>query len=510
MRNHLKFIHHKSDLEEKKKTSLQTSMVDFQKKKVQLGDKKYQQLNRALALACATDLRPLSMAMGKGFRYFCQLLNPDYKVPCSTTVSKNLLLLYEEQKADIISLITNSDVAMTTDLWTSIGARSYITVTGHFITAEWQYRSIVLATRPMDERHTGIHVADTLQAIQQEFEIRKLVGLSTDNAAYMKVAGSHLGTIHINCFAHGLQLAVQDGLKIASIKKALGGARSLVAHFSRSSLSTIELEHKQKLENPDKKPKALIQSVSTRWNSEYAMSARLLDLRVPVISVLFDSKITNQKNRSILDLSDASWAVLEDICPVLKPFASATEGLTCESSPTLSQVNIMLYTLVNSACKPLPDDRPAAKNLKSTVKKALLSRFDLNADGMPKDVTCPSMVAALLDPRYKSLKMLAFSDQQREELIEYVSALLPKPGDDESAVKEEPAEAEAACGNILDCLKGDIEIDLTASSSSNEIQQYLAEPVRLSDPLEWWRINENRYYYIAISQVRYFTITIYN
>ena len=56
-----------------------------------------------------------------------------------------LVRIYEEQKADTTELISCVDVSINTDLWTSVGSslRSYFTVTAHFITNSWDYKSIL-------------------------------------------------------------------------------------------------------------------------------------------------------------------------------------------------------------------------------------------------------------------------------------------------------------------------------------------------------------------------------
>ena len=160
------------------------------------------------------------MVEGRGFRAFCHLLNPRYQVPCRKTITSNLLLLYEEEKKATIELIRGSDISITTDCWTSLGQVGYITVTGHFITDNWDYKSIVLATRPLSKHHTGENIASTITEIQNEFSV-KVFGICTDNASNMRLAGKHLGLIHWFCFSHGLKLALQAALKIEPIRKLL-------------------------------------------------------------------------------------------------------------------------------------------------------------------------------------------------------------------------------------------------------------------------------------------------
>ena len=489
MRTHLQSVHGKSNLDDGSQAKRQQSLISFNKSKAQLGKDQYNKLNRALALAIALDMRPISMVYGRGFRYFCHLLNPAYHVPCPTTIKSTITFLYEEAKQELIELLTGCHVAITTDLWTSIGARGYITVTAHFI-LEWKYMTKVIATRPVDEKHTAANIVKTLEAIQTEFKILNYTGMCTDNAANMKLAGSMMGITHHMCFSHTLQRALQAGLKHDPVRKALKGASNLVSHFNHSSLATTKLKEIQQPNLKEgEKPKSLIQSVCTRWNSEYQMAARLLELRIPVFQVLMDETVTKQRQRQSLDLNDKAWKILEDLVPVLKPFAAATEALTSENSPTLSQVFVLLKNLVMMACKVTDDENTSLKKVKAIIKKELTSRFDLDDAGGPKNMHSPGMIATFLDPRYKALKFL--SDQQRGDLTDYITELA-EGYTISNTIQEEAVKLED--DSILACLAGDIEIDITTSSINVqvEIQHYLAEPVRVPNPLDWWRMNESR------------------
>ena len=107
------------------------------------------------------------------------------------------------------------------------------------------------------------------------------------------------------------------------------------------------------------------------------------------------------------------------------------------------------------------------------------------------------MVAMFLDPRYKNLRML--TQQQRDEVMDYVADLIPEEtvaepptNQDETQSIQIKQEVQDKC--LFDCLLGDVEIDLTKPTAAlDECKQYLSEPVRISDPLKWWSVYENKY-----------------
>ena len=165
--------------------------------------------------------------------------------------------------------------------------QGYITLTAHFLTHDWKLHSNVLATRVVEERHTGSNIAAEVNRLTREFEINAVVEIATDNASIMGILCRDLNVFQVTCFAHNLQLAIFDGLKISQISKTLGAARKLVSHFSHSLMSTKAWSDRKT--SPKLK---LIQDVETRWNSSYYMMEHLLKLRVPIYGVIFDDTVT--------------------------------------------------------------------------------------------------------------------------------------------------------------------------------------------------------------------------
>ena len=415
MKNHLK-KHKGVSLESGlKQTSIALHLFNASKKK--MSSERYNNITRSLALCCATDLRPLSLVAGKGFRYLLHQLNPDYHPPSATTVTKYLSLVYDDTKAELLLEMKGCPVSLTTDLWSSISKRSYMTLTGHFISTDWELQCTILATRPLDEKHTGVNIAAALRSFTEEFCIAQVPCIVTDNAANMRVAVEEESEWErIPCFAHTLQLAIEDALKYPPVHKAIAFGRRVVTHFNHSTGSYQALREKQTTMMGVKFPVNLVQDVATRWNSQHDMMSRLLRLRVPVYSVLIDDKFTTEADRKTLDMSDKTWKVMEDAVPTLSPLASATELLTKEDKPTASQIYPLLYRLVMDLGENA-ERSTEMKGLTQRLKKNLIDRFELNNDGTPDEdaiVSLP-MIATALDPRYKSLKFL--SENQRSVLF---------------------------------------------------------------------------------------------
>ena len=147
----------------------------------------------------ARDLRPLRVVDGEGFKRLMGYIEPDYKVPSRTHVTSVCRKKYDKIKEELFaSLSMVPNVALRCDIWTSRATQAYVTVTVHFITADWKMESKVLLTREMPERHTGLHIHERLLEASKEWKIEeKVVAVVHDNAANMVLASELLEEWHV-------------------------------------------------------------------------------------------------------------------------------------------------------------------------------------------------------------------------------------------------------------------------------------------------------------------------
>ena len=160
------------------------------------------------------DIQPASVVEDQGFRRFVNMLDPCYDIPSRRTLMRRLPTKYDKIKQRVMKVLTQvKHLSLTTDIWTSRATESFLTVTIHFIHS-WKLKSLVLATIKFSTEHTGEHIADELQRITDHWEItHKVVGVVTDNASNMVAAIRITGWTHIHCFAHTLNLVVQEAIK---------------------------------------------------------------------------------------------------------------------------------------------------------------------------------------------------------------------------------------------------------------------------------------------------------
>ena len=206
---------------------------------------------------------------------------------CRTTLGKYLDVAYQAKFNELRGLLNKqTGVALTTDMWSSAANEGYLTITAHFVDGTWNLNNFVLTTRSVEDRHTGLNIANEIRTMVALFDIREsqLVGLVSDNVYNMVACGKALDWPHFPCFAHSLQLAIRNGFDaVPQIKNAIAAGKRVAAHFRRSVLATKELTLRQKqMDLPSHK---LIIDCPTRWNSTYSMFERLFEQRLAVYAI---------------------------------------------------------------------------------------------------------------------------------------------------------------------------------------------------------------------------------
>ena len=116
-------------------------------------------------------------------------------------------------------LKTASSVALTTDIWTGRATQAYITVTAHYIAAEWKLFAYVLETKCFSVHHTGQAISEKLTEIAKNFALtEKVTAVVHDQAANMDLSletlKGDLGWQSLHCSAHCLQLCLKAELAL--------------------------------------------------------------------------------------------------------------------------------------------------------------------------------------------------------------------------------------------------------------------------------------------------------
>lgn len=154
----------------------------------------------------------------------------------------------------------------------------------------------------------------------------------SDNASnIVSAVKNQLKWHHFGCFAHTLNLIVQDAMKSDTISKLLEKAKRIVVSLKDRPLQMKKLISFQ-INAGKKVPLKLIQEVHTRWNSTLYMVQRFVELHdaVKTSVALVDNDVPT--------LSAEEWQICREMTEVLLPIEDVTKKLSGEQYPTGSQV----------------------------------------------------------------------------------------------------------------------------------------------------------------------------
>ena len=134
--------------------------------------------------------------------------------------------------------------SITTDCWTSRAQHSFMSLTVHYISAEWTLQSHMLETGEITTGHTVVNLSSYLEECLDRWNLQstQVSAVVTDNALNITAAISRLEWQHFGCFSHTLQLDVQKAISLTDVSRAFGRARK---HFHSSVKSTNILRQKQ-------------------------------------------------------------------------------------------------------------------------------------------------------------------------------------------------------------------------------------------------------------------------
>lgn len=269
-----------------------------------------------------------------------------YEISSRRVLSRTIIPdIFSRVKTKVQNLLNEANnVAITTDIWTSMNTDSFITLTAHFFdNNQKDLRTVVLCTKKLECKHTGIFSSEFMTKELQDWNIlSKVIAIVTDGGANIKLAVRLMHIQHIPCTAHKLNLIVQQALQLSEngtteeqqdleLNAILKKCRNIVGFFKRSEVGNRMLVEKQKQLGVTQ-PLKVKQDIRIRWNSTLFMLERLIKLKEPLTIATFSLA------EAPLSLDPDEWNIVEDIIPLLKPFNSLTIELSAEQYPTLAKV----------------------------------------------------------------------------------------------------------------------------------------------------------------------------
>jgi len=105
---------------------------------------------------------PFTIVEENYFINFVHSLHPSARIPTANTVKNRIMDCYKEDKIKIKALLKDipGKVSFTMDCWTSPSAKSFLSLTAHFIDKNWKLKSIIIDFIQMNDSHTRNNIKD--------------------------------------------------------------------------------------------------------------------------------------------------------------------------------------------------------------------------------------------------------------------------------------------------------------------------------------------------------------
>ena len=328
-------------------------------------------------------------------------------------------------------------VVVAADFWSDSG-HAVLGCTGHGITYDWELRFVLIGAIPAaDKHHTAELVDDLLDGAFRTLGFAEAQGrlfkCVSDNASNM-IAGL-AGNGRSPCICHTLELSVKKGCAVPEIDKIIKMANKVVAHFSRSTISSSQLAAIQ-LAAKLKRQK-LMKMVLTRWRSHRDMSLSVVRNK-PSLETFFsenevivdDSSVSSGKKKLVFESRE--FRILDQFSAMLETMAMASQVLEGDKYPTIGAALTSLSMCIAS----LRPERevvlmsgssvgdavlePCVRQARAAILKDMIQRWIKDIDDNVKRTL---LIGAMLDPRFKNVGRtapeFAIWDREKDEIFEF-------------------------------------------------------------------------------------------
>ena len=228
----------------KHQTTIESILV---KKKIwDINDHRSQEITYLIGEMIAVDIQPYSVTSDIGFNRLIAKLYRNYSIPSKKYFTEKIIPdIFTKVKTKIQSSLDEiSSISLTTDIWTaSTNNASFLSLTGHWLSNDFEQCRAVFKVLPFPGTHTSARISEELHNVLDEYKISNKVFLVLwDSGANMVAGVRECGLESLSCFIHTLQLSINDSLfSQQAVKTIVTTNRNTVSHFNRSLLAISKL-----------------------------------------------------------------------------------------------------------------------------------------------------------------------------------------------------------------------------------------------------------------------------
>ena len=443
----------------------------------------------------ALDCQPLSIVEDAGFVRLMSTLEPRYVVPSRKHVTDVVLpSIMSGVTAEVVRELSSVKwFSFTTDIWsTEVSNDSLLSFTVHWLTELFEKKEAVLHAHPLPGSHSGEMLCREYNTMLSKWSIdnEQVHLIVRDNASNMVKAMSDGDFEDLGCFAHTLQLVINDGILSQRAVIDLTICHQIVRHFKHSPLVYDRLKSIQ--DRLQLKQHRLKQDVSTRWNSTLYMLQVILEQKMALAAYATEYGDVRQLTTNQLDLVGK---VVKVLCCV--------EEITKSISTDAASVSLII-PFVQAFRLTLKKNDDSDRGIR-TMKADMLSSLNRRYADIETNTTLT--IATLLDPRFKD-KFFSESDTRTMTIEALNSKLSEMNNNDGVSIVPAPKRSRQSEG-IWNCFNEIIEKSgacVEGETENPDVEQYLREPLirfHRANSYLWWKENQHRFFQLSQLARRY-------
>lgn len=215
-----------------------------------------------IAIYVVTGNLSFNHVESKAFRRFMAARDPKVTVRSRSSLVKTTIPLLERNLVEAKDALLAEHLpkipgaGFTTDIWSSKGQHSYLSLTMHFIDSNWKLHNLVMAVSHLEEpNHTGEVICAKTESMVEDIPLpaEATITFTTDGAASMVKAmrDSALVHEHLICVCHTISNCLKEAFSHPMIEPAINQLKELAGatHTSIKRITSIrrvcnELESK--------------------------------------------------------------------------------------------------------------------------------------------------------------------------------------------------------------------------------------------------------------------------
>jgi hypothetical protein len=116
---------------------------------------------------------------GNFFKNMIKRLNSEAKLPTGDTIRNSIFKSFENEQKKIKNELqkTSGRISFTLDGWTSKNQISFLGISAHWISKDWELKNVILDFKKLDGPHSGENIANVFFNTIKEYNIAIKVNL---------------------------------------------------------------------------------------------------------------------------------------------------------------------------------------------------------------------------------------------------------------------------------------------------------------------------------------------